>query len=448
MTEVPQPSIWSLRNWRLLWLSEGVSTVGDYVFRTTVILWIAISIDPDPLSGPLAVGGVTIATTVATLVAGPAAGVFVDRWNRKRVMMISDLLRAALIAIVLAIPMVGQHWPMAAKLTLIYAVIVLTSIVSAAASTAGFAVFAEAIPASYRARAFSLSQATMSTAAVIGPPLAAPLLFGVGPAWGLVVDVASFVISFALVRRVAVEPVQREAAEEPNFWRELAAGIRMMAGSRILFVTVVATAVFMFGASAFNVLDVYFVTDTLRAPAGWLGFLFAGFDLGSVVGALIAGWILARAKMLGVFSYGIVVAGVMLLGYALSTTFAGAMIFLTLAGLPLAVVNVAISPIMLEHTPEEFLGRIGSVFRTSTQAFSLVAMALTGYLASGPLSHFHVHRFGVQLDRVNVIFIGAALTVLASGVAALLLYQRPGPKRAETEGSATDQSPESEGAVA
>jgi MFS family permease len=66
----------------LLWLGQSVSYLGDFVFDTTIVLWISTVIARSQSWAPAAVGGVLIAAAVPTLLLGPVAGVFVDRWNR------------------------------------------------------------------------------------------------------------------------------------------------------------------------------------------------------------------------------------------------------------------------------------------------------------------------------------------------------------------------------
>ena len=91
-----RPGLRGNRNWLLLWLGQSVSITGDYVFDTTVVLWIATVIAKGQPWAPAAVGGVLIAAAVPALLVGPFAGVYVDRWDRHRTMLVADACRAAL----------------------------------------------------------------------------------------------------------------------------------------------------------------------------------------------------------------------------------------------------------------------------------------------------------------------------------------------------------------
>jgi MFS family permease len=115
------------RNWRLLWLGRAVSQTGDYVFDVTIMLWIATVIAKGQPWAPAAVGGALIAAAVPALVVGPFAGVFVDRWNRRRTMMVADAVRGLLIVALLGLPAIGRHLPAVAQVGIIYAVLAAAS---------------------------------------------------------------------------------------------------------------------------------------------------------------------------------------------------------------------------------------------------------------------------------------------------------------------------------
>jgi MFS family permease len=75
------------RNYARLWSGQAVSTVGDYVFDTTLVLWVGTVLARGRTWAPIAVSGILLAVGLAILLVGPLAGVFVDRWNRKATMM-------------------------------------------------------------------------------------------------------------------------------------------------------------------------------------------------------------------------------------------------------------------------------------------------------------------------------------------------------------------------
>ncbi|HEU5367178.1 MAG TPA: MFS transporter, partial [Ktedonobacterales bacterium] len=106
------------RDFGLLWGGQSISNVGDFVFDTTLILWIATIIATGQSWAPLAVSGVLVATSIPIFLVGPIAGVFVDRWDKRRTMLAMDAARAILIVLLLlvAIGKLSAAW----QLGLIY----------------------------------------------------------------------------------------------------------------------------------------------------------------------------------------------------------------------------------------------------------------------------------------------------------------------------------------
>ena len=101
------------RDFTLLWSAQAISKLGDVVFDYTLVFWIATSIAREQRWAPLAVSGIFVATALPTLGAGPIAGVFVDRWQKRPTMLLMDALRAILILLLLlatGIPPLGSSW--------------------------------------------------------------------------------------------------------------------------------------------------------------------------------------------------------------------------------------------------------------------------------------------------------------------------------------------------
>ncbi|HZN16639.1 MAG TPA: MFS transporter [Micromonosporaceae bacterium] len=407
-------------NWHRLWFGQAVSLIGDFVFNTTVVLWVATVIAAGQSWAPAAVGGVLIAAAAPILLVGPVAGVYVDRWDRRRIMLATDLLRAAFIAVLLVVPLFGTAWPVGLQLTLVYAMVALASAASQFFNPARFAILAATIPPQDRARAFGLTSATASTTAVVGPPLAAPLLFSVGVQWALLVNVASFLASYAAVRLVKVAPeASRMGADKPGFWPELREGLRFFLGNRVLVAIVAAVCVYMFAAGAINVLDVFFVSENLHADPSWLGTLNAAFGVGSIAGALLASRLAAKLGEARVFGYGVALMGLVVAVYSRTTSLPVAIVVLALAGVPLAVVNVMLGPLVLRATPQALLGRVNAVMNPTVYLASILSMAVAGFLASTALHDLHATVGGVTFGRIDTIFGISAVLMIVAGLASL-----------------------------
>jgi MFS family permease len=417
VTSGPPRGLRNNRNWHKLLVAQGVSLIGDYVFDVTVLLWVATVIAAHRPWAPVAASGVLIAAAIPILAVAPIAGVFVDRWDRRRTMRIADLVRAAVIALLLLVPTVGKHWPITAQLTMIYACVLIASVASQFFNPSRFAIIAAAIAKEDRPRAFGISGATANTAAVIGPPLAAPLLFSLGVEWALLINVASFLVSYACMTAIKLPATERRPAKERQpFWREFWEGLSFFGHNKQLVVLCGTVVIYTLGVGAINALDVFFVKNNLHTSANWLGTLNAGLGIGSIIGALIgaklAGW-LTEAR---VFSYGVVATGLLILVYSRLGALPPAIAIFALAGIPLAAVSVVIGPIMLRVTPTNLIGRVATVMNPLVYLASIISMAVAGVLASSVLRNLHVVVAGVTFGRIDTIFGFSALLMAAAGL--------------------------------
>src|SRR5262249_17078449 len=162
----------------------------------TLVLWIASRIAQGQSWAPLAVSGVLIATALPTLVIGPLAGVFVDRWDKRRTMLRMDSLRALLIvALLLLTPLPirdGSRLPGGWQLGAIELVVGVGTAAAQFFSPSRLTLIGDVVDEDQQARATGLGQATQSLSIVIGPPLAALLFFSGGVQWALLINALSF----------------------------------------------------------------------------------------------------------------------------------------------------------------------------------------------------------------------------------------------------------------
>jgi DHA3 family macrolide efflux protein-like MFS transporter len=172
------------RSFLALWLGQTISFVGDYFY------WLAVPIMVGKLTGSATqVGLSVIASALPMLLLGPVAGVFVDRWDRKRTMIMSDLLRGVLVLICLTVKTPEQVW-------IYYVVAFLMSCVSRFFFPAQNAALPLIVPDKNDLLAANgLMQVVQTAGFLVGPALAG---FSIG-LWGeqiaFLVDSATFFIS-------------------------------------------------------------------------------------------------------------------------------------------------------------------------------------------------------------------------------------------------------------
>ncbi len=409
------------RAFALLWAGQSVSNLGDWVFNTTLMLWIALGLGHTQPWAPAAVSGVLIARFVPTLLIGPLADVFVDRWDKRRTLLWADALRALLIALLAPVAVLASL-PLAWRLGAVYGVVVFTTMCAQFFDPARLALIGDVVAESDRPRASGLEQVTSSLAFVVGPALAAPLYVALGAQWAILADALSFVISFLFVLRLRAPRLllERVSNEPSHAGREFAAGLRIIASNRVLRTLFVAAIVAMLGFGSINALDIFFATGTLHVAAALYGFLegsaAAGSLAGAIVGGLYAGW-LGLTRMLWL---SLVALGLLVLVYARLTSFGPALLVLFLMGIPNGTLTVVLNPLLLQVTPRAFVGRVSAVLMTVISVAALLSIAMSGLLDSTILHGFHARLLGVNVGPIDTIFSAAGLLGIAGGLYAFL----------------------------
>ncbi|MFC8722960.1 MFS transporter [Kitasatospora sp. NPDC057198] len=418
----PAPGLRTNRNWQKLWLGQAVSQFGDFVFDTTLVLWVGAEIAAGASYAPAAVSGVLIAAAVPTVLVGPLAGVYADRWNRRRTMMAADLVRAALVGLLVVVSVVGSAWSVGLRLALVYTVVALSSVAAQFFNPSRFATIGAVVAEADQPQAYSLATASANSAAVLGPPLAAPLLFSVGAQWALVVNAASFLVSFACIAWTRIDadgPAARPVGKASGLRAELAESWRFIAASPVLRTVTVTLVVYTFGVGLITVLEIFFVAENLHADADWVGTLNGALGAGSVLGALLAPRLMRRTGTYRLLSWGVLVTAVLVGLFARSSSVWVAVAVIGLIGVPLALVNTVLGPIILAETPAGMLGRVSAAINPLVFLASVSSMVIAGLLASALSPDFSVTVLGVGFHRTDTIFLASGLIMVCAGLYAV-----------------------------
>lgn len=415
------------RNFGLLWAGQIISSVGDTFFDTTLVLWITTVIAKDQQWAPLAVGGVFFAVALSTLVVGPIAGVFVDRWEKRRTLLLMDVLRAILVVLLFLttfpLPFLpGGQLPSIARLILLYIIVALVSGCTQFFYPARMALVGDVVEKADLTRASGLAQTSMNLSNIIGPPLAAPFFFLVGAQGAFLINVLSFGISFVAILAVRV-PVRTDSAatkEQHDFWHDFVGGLAFFRSNRVLITALISLMLTYIGSTALNTVAVFFVTQNLHVALNLYGTLDMAFGIGSLVGAFIATILVQRIGLTRAIWSSLLLLGFWLFLYARMTNYIPALCIMFLIGPTLATLGTAFSPLVLHVTPREFTGRVLSVFPPCTSLVAIVTSTTTGYLASTVLHNFHAQLLGISFNPIDTILSVTAILVLSGGVYALI----------------------------
>ncbi|MEU5429417.1 MFS transporter [Streptomyces olivoreticuli] len=414
------------RSFRLLWAGQALSLVGDYAFGTALLLWVSTELLRGEAYAPTVTAGLLMTMYVAGIVVAPLAGTLVDRWHKQRTMLRSELFRAAVITGValLTFSPAGSLPPLVLPLCLGGA-LALTAAAAQFFRASRFVMISDVVPAEQHGRAFSYTQTASALAGMAGPAAAAPLVMAFGVRWVLVFDALTYLVSYGAIRAVHYNEPERAHSqapdghaptERPRVRGELLSAARLLFGNRVLRTILTAAVLMTAGTGALNTLEVYFVPENLHASPSWFGTLEALFGAGTAVGALLGGRLGDRAGHARVFQGSVLLFGLLLVAYSRATGILTAAVVSLLFGLALGALNAVSSPLIIQQSPRDHLGRIMSVFDPVAQLASLTSVALSGVLAGTVLNGFHGRWAGMDFGRIDVIFLVGGVCTVATGL--------------------------------
>lgn len=409
----------------LIWLAQALSAFGEYVLAATVTVWLATGLAPGDPALPLYIGAVIGATSLPRLLLAPIAGVLVDRWPARRVMVSADLARAALLVPLLVIAVTGPvPVPVPVVIGTVIATQFLIGCVSQLFDPARAALVQVVVPADRRAaaagRSLLASTGVGILSAMTGPAVYATL----GPEPALVMDAVSFLASAALVlavrERVALaadaEADPSVASARARFRAELAAGIRIVRASPRLRVLVAGLAAYGVTLGVNNATLALVALTTMGLTAAEYGVVTAMFAVGGLVGSLTAPALVARIRPERALPAALVALGVTYATYSTVRAFLPAAILMGLAGLVFAVFLVSQGPILQAEAPVGAMGRVSSLTSTVLAASSLLATVVTAQVLALIPPDAQPAAYPVAIAAAAVVMGGAGLGLVTSGL--------------------------------
>lgn len=355
---------------RLLLLAGLISQTGDWVLRTGVAYQVYA------LTGStLASAVVLLASLVPQVVLGSVAGACVDRWDRRRLMVIVNVALAVVLAPLVLASAADRVW-------IIYAVVAASSCLSP------FFVAAEAtlLPSMVtepetRIIANSLNAQVRDVARLLGAALGGVLVASGGVVALAVADIVTFGLAAVLITAIRLRPTPRTGTR-PHLVRDWMDGFAVIRHSRPLLVIVGFMAVTGVGEAIMGTLIAPFVHDVLGGTAQTFGLIMSAQAIGGIVGGFLVTLVGHRLAPRTLFGWGAVGLGtfdLMLFLYPVVATPAWpALVFIALAGLPAAAMGAGMITVLQMFTTEGIRGRVFGTVTAVQNATMLVATVLAG----------------------------------------------------------------------
>ena len=363
------------RNYRYTWSGQVVSEIGDH-FNNVAVFSLALA---NTRSG-MVVTGVMLARAVPAVMAGPLAGVLLDRLDRKKIMIASDLVRAVVaLAFILAIPR-KDSW-------LLYLLSALLMFASPFFTSGRSAILPTIASKAELHTANSLTQTTQWMTLTIGAFLGGTSVMQFGYEWAFAFNAMSFLFSAASIASLHLKGGSFKAqrglneAEVVRPWHEYTEGLRYMKASPLILGIALLSLGWASGGGAAQILFSLFGELVFnRGPAG-IGYLWASAGVGLLIGGTFAHWLGKRISFPAykkAISICYVIHGGSYVVFSLMPSFWLAAMFLGLSRAAIAVSSVLNVSQLLRHVADEFRGRVFATMETMSWSMMMLSMMGAG----------------------------------------------------------------------
>jgi MFS family permease len=390
-------------NFSRMWTGQLVSTMGSaltslaasiLVFRLT--------------NSAMSVGLMLMATAAPSLLVGLFAGVLVDRFDRKWIMIAADLIRAVLVFLIPFLVPYNVIW--------LYVIVLVSSAIGQFFDPAHESVLPEVASEKELASANSLMAISSFGATAVGFAASGLIASSTDIKWAFFLDAASFVFSAACIFLIRIKPLQAEEdTSAAVVIKNLQAGLRQLFDSPILrsMFTLQVPVVLAIGLS--NALLLPFALKALKATTFQYGLLEGLTSFGFVVASLLMAGLFDRMREGAWMASGYLGMALAGIAYSFTRSIPLAIIILTISGFFNAPSSIGRRVVVQRNTPREMRGRVNSAFFVSRDILFLIGMAAAG------LADF--------ID-VRWMYFSSAILLLGAGVLVLVL---PGLRQNRTD---------------
>ncbi len=362
-------TIIQFKPFRTLWMAQFVSIFGDFLALFGVISLITFRWHGTAVQ----VTAITIAYIAPLALIGPVAGVFVDHWNVKRLMIASDLIRAGLILLLVFANNVSQ----------IAVIFFAISVVSSFFAPAQSVTMRTIVPPEGLLPANALMSQAFYVVRLVSPLAAGLLVAWLTEKACFYLDVVSFIFSATMISRLAIlRPARAQGGKNvKSLTQDFLAGNKFIFTHAGLAFVFLAMAIAMFIMSSFSPLISIYIRDSLQAGTKMFGAISSMVGVGLILGTLLVTRLVrSRSKthvvLVGLFALGI---SALLLGGFHSIPMAALSTFTM--GFAIAFILVPAQTMSQQETPPAMVGRVSSTFMSLISFSQILGLLLSGILA-------------------------------------------------------------------
>ncbi|WP_339268575.1 MFS transporter [Paenibacillus sp. FSL R5-0470] len=377
----------------LLIAAQLVSNVGDWLHILALLTMVGFKWNATPWE----ITAISLCMAVPLLLGGPFAGYLSDRFNRKALMIGSDIARAA---VVICLVFAGSLWQ-------VYVLLLAKGCMDVLFSPAKSGKIKELVPAAQMDKAMALSSSIEQITKIVGPALGGLLVAAFGISVCYMIDSATFVLSaiilLGLPRTAVIKKEDTEASSgdtdvRKSFRQEMLAGLHVIAGMPVVLCGIVMLVLVLL---MLQIGDSQIVTLFREIPGvngDLLGWCVAASGFGTLLSALLVSRLGSGKHPLIFMGLGAVIMGVVFSSAGIVTAHGQAGIWMNIAlfgsfmfaGVGAGLAFIPFNSMLQQRTPAEYTGRVFGTIGSLTSAAVILGPVAGGALvtASGPVSAF------------------------------------------------------------
>jgi MFS family permease len=361
------------RNIRLLWLAQVISSAGDAIYQIA-LLWLVFDI-----TGSSTITGlIAMAAFMPAMLFGLYAGVVVDKYNRKLIMIFSNLSQALTVIVIPAMLYFGYRNIL---------IIGFFAFIRASFSTffpPALNALVPMIASKDRLVKVNSVLATSSQLAYLIGPLSAGLILSVvSIPYLFVIDSASFMVAILILLFIILPPKTKLADKQFSSVKEIFSGIQYVTKHKplgMLFILTIINNFFIMGPAFIGMLIL--VKDALGGTASQYAFVEAGLAFGMLIGSVFVYRIGNRINIGKLLLIGMILDGITysVMYFAGSVNYV--LIFIVIHAIGIPMITVSRTAIIQKHSPNQYHGRLFSLVHLSVVGVTALSAAVVGIVAN------------------------------------------------------------------
>jgi len=368
------------KNFALLWSGGLISMMGDWMLMAALPFQVfALT------NSALAVSGVLMAMVTPRILLGSLAGVFVDRWDRKLIMVVTSALQALVITSLLLVRSPEWIW-------VIYLATFFESTLGIFFAPAEGALLPNLVGEEHLVAANSLNAMNDNLARIAGPALGGVLLGTLGFESVILADMSSYLIAMTLILLIRAKNTspehedhsveeQKEGAQKGGVWKEMMAGLQYIKKKTALTGLFLVLAIALFGDAIISVLMVVFVQQEMSLGAVEYGWLFAARGIGGLLGGVLVGNWGQKFSLAQLISGGLIVSGISVLAILTQPTLLVMIVVMILMGPALMAWLISLQTVAQKEAEDAYRGRVLGMLGMTMGFMMFFGSAIAGSLA-------------------------------------------------------------------